>query len=131
MSEPLYRRIVSPSGRVRYEPAGVAWPDVYPEGDHLVVVEPGWRSTRYGIVRDHAALIAAASDARQPMLDAIVRADVARIQPDTERHRRAWRAFLEAGGDDRLVIARPSRREIVDAALDALVQVAAARKVGP
>ena len=122
----LYRRIVSPGGRVTYEPVAVedsrlAWGP----GSYLVVVRPGMASTTRIIEPDNAALLAASVPAR----DAMVRAMQSKDKPtpeaeDTERQRRAWQAYVDAGGTVPLVMRRESAAAVVDAGIAALVDVA-------
>ena len=126
MTEALYRRVVSPSGRVRYVETGVSDADVYPIGAHLVVVEPGLRTTRYRIDPATAPLLAAAEVAREPMLVAMrERISRVEVQPDTEAHRRGWAAYLAAGGPPSgLSLRGASMAEVVDAGIDALIRAA-------
>lgn len=72
MSVLLYRRVVTPGGRVQYVEAGVHSYDVYPKGAHLVVVSDGWTRTTYHVDPDHAALLAALPEARDAMCRAIL-----------------------------------------------------------
>lgn len=127
MTDPLYRRTVSTSGRVRYEPVGVTIADTFPVGAHLVVVEPGYRHTLYRIDPATADLLAAARPAFGAMLAAMRAANEPRPEVrDQERHRTAWAAYLAAGGEPVLRFSGVSLHDIIDAGIAALVEAAAA-----
>ena len=95
----LYRRIVSPGGRVTYEPWGRRYSlDAAPLGWHLLHVQPGQRSALYGIEPDRAGTLAALRLARPAVVAAVARALEDRPHPDTESQRRALEAYHAAGG---------------------------------
>ena len=68
----LYQRLTLPSGRHRY----TAWGEdsdrrAEPHGFHLVYVAPGCTSTVYRVEPAHAAILAAAREGRDAVIEAI------------------------------------------------------------
>jgi len=116
----IYRKV----GR-RYKPAGLMFEhEIWPQGAHLVVVEPGWRMVRYNVDPDHAALLAAA----EPLRDKI-RGRVSKLlamRPSrrivTPQQRAAWNAFVTAMGNDGYIVEYPAVGEIADAVMDLLLR---------
>ena len=91
--------------------------DSMPAGAHLVVVEPGVRSTRYQVKPEHAPLLAALHAHRGELIE-ILR-EASRQRPRriiTRRERRAWAAYCAVMGRDvTLWVELPSANEVIDA----------------
>lgn len=69
----IYRRETTPSGRVRYVPAGRYWdPGIWPEGAHLVIIGAGLHAYRYRIDPDRAAVQAAIGEHREEVARVLV-----------------------------------------------------------
>ena len=119
--ETLYLRI----GR-RYHPAGVHPVEVYRPGAHLILVSPTMTLTRHGIEPDHAALLAAAEDAREPMLAALREGLELRPErvPVTRRQKAACEE-LRAAFRGEVPMRWPGIGHAVDAAVSVLVKKAA------
>ncbi len=118
----LYEKV----GR-RYKPVSetCAW-DAWPQGAHLVVVEPGTRSARYNVEPDHAAILAAAGPLRQKIID-LVR-DKLHARPSrplaTQKQINAWNAFKAAMGNDAYCVEYASLSEISEAVVDLVAKEA-------
>ena len=102
--------------------------DSLPKGAHLIVVEPGIRSTLHNIDPKTAPLLAALRKCRDPLLAAI--REAAKVRPSEElkgRRLGAWEAYKAvAHPDDLLVVRGGSHHDIVDALERALIAQEAA-----
>ena len=117
MADPLYRRTVTPSGRVRYVEYGVYLPDVFPPGHHLVSVGSDFTSTLYRIDPDHAATLATLHECRDEAIAAVREAMA--LHPDrrlTPAQAAAWEALQATG----VTLVRESPAAVVDALAAAL-----------
>ena len=118
----LYRRVVSPGGRVSYIEDGRRWDgEVWPLGWHIVGVRPGERTVLYGVEADHAGLLAALREHQSVVQDAIMQAMSAKPVPDTATARKAYEAYRAAGGCDGDVWLRGSAWDVFDAIMQAVV----------
>ena len=72
--------------------------DTWNEGYHLVICKPGLRSTRYNIIPDDAAFIAAQSITAEKLASFILKASKANISPApfTEEQKKAWESLSRA-----------------------------------
>lgn len=71
--ETVYRRVVTANGRVRYVPAGRYWDSgIWPDGCHLVVMQPEMRSYRYRVDPNRAAVQAAIGEHREAVARVLV-----------------------------------------------------------
>lgn len=96
-------------------------------GTWLVVVDSGITTTRRLLEPSYAELLAAASTARQKMLEALERASELRPSKRelTEAEKRGYAAYRrEVGEDAFMTFTRDSLVEIVNAGIDALVEAA-------
>ena len=119
MPDPLYRRTVTPSGRVRYVECGVDLPTVFPIGHHLVSVEPGFTSTMYRIDPAHAATLATLHECRDEVIAAAREAMAP--HPDrrlTPAQAKAWEALQATG----VTLVREGPAAVVDALAIALAK---------
>lgn len=93
----------------------------FPHGAHLVWSRPGGVLTCYNIEPADAALLAAMQRAREAMMDAMHAANVWKPRGAlTERQKKAWKAYVEAAGDDRPIsLEGPSMWDVVDAGIKA------------
>jgi|GEM_PF-5106270 len=128
----LYRKVVLPSGRVRYVSIGEQWDfNGLPYGEWLISCSPG-RTAIHRLddpeddqVRiQRAALVAAARIAEDAMVLAMM--ERSRLEPAsdrlTPREQRAWAAYrLALGSDEPLMLRRPSVHDIVYAGIEALI----------
>lgn len=103
-----------------YEPEAY---DTYPHGAHLVISRPGSRLTRFSINPDHAALLAAAEDMREAMIQAMRDASMPRISEKAKAaHKRGWAAYIAAvGREDMLTVTGASAQDCVQAGIDVLM----------
>lgn len=121
MSETLYIK-----RNHRYVPVAVQYGEDWPKGHTLVTVAGSWTLHRRVVDPAHAALLAAAQDAR-PAMEARIMAGLAlrpRCTPLTRRQQLASDEMREAFRED-WTLSRESISDIVDAALDVLVAHAA------
>lgn len=102
--------------------------DSFPEGTHLVVVQPGEYSTRYNVNPDLAPMIAAGRYAEKAISVRIMETSALRCpedrKPITEEQRAAWEAFNRAMGDERYPLEYCSYREAAEAGVAAMQQEA-------
>lgn len=107
--------------------------DSFTKGSHLVVCNPGIKSTRHNIIPAHAPLIAASLTAERTMADCIVDASVMYPSkaPVTPLQQAAWLALEQAFGDEMYTILRPSARDIADATMRELRTEAAKLLTNP
>lgn len=102
----------------RYVPVAeeVAY-DAFPEGAHLVVVQPGLRSTIFRINPDEAAIRAACRVIEDEVKTAITNGLAMRPRNNrslSPAQMKAWRAFEKAMGDERFIVEFPSVAEIAE-----------------
>ena len=119
----LYRREVSPAGRVSYTPGAeeFVW-DSLPKGAHLMIVEPGIKSCRYNIAPAFAAVEAALmlceSEAASAMREA------SEPQPDrklTGKEAKAYAAYCKVMGHEAMLrLTTPSAMGYVKAVFDVI-----------
>lgn len=125
MTETFYKRVVSPSGRIKYEP--VLWyeqevTNSFPLGTHLVTVTPG-------LVRQRRVDPELATYEALPHLlidetaDMIL--DALKYEPPhnelTEEQRTAWEALSESLGRE-AILWRPSAYDLASKILETLAQ---------
>jgi hypothetical protein len=120
MKQIFYKKV----GR-RYVPVSEydnALTDALPNGAHLIIVNPGGKSTRYNIDPALAPMIAAGRYAEDKMLDAIRKISEARpsVTQLTEEQQQAWKIMQEALGEDRFYLTYPSHFEIVQEGIKAM-----------
>ena len=89
MKETFYRKVGH-----RYKPVleyDSNMLDAFPAGAHLVVCEPGLKSTWFNVERDHASLLAAFHAHREELADVLHKASKLRMQREltTPRERKA------------------------------------------
>lgn len=79
--------------------------DAMPAGAHLVCVFPGTRSTRYQVIPDHAAVLAAIRMHHEAMLKVIRDSSAMTITPreNTAKEKRAIKAFYDVMGKESLL----------------------------
>lgn len=99
--------------------------DSFPKGNHLVMVYPGGKSSRFNIDPDYAPLIAATRVAEDAISRAIADASKLRTpqhasQPLTERQIKAWKNLQKEMGVDNYPLEWPSYREIAEAGAHAM-----------
>lgn len=89
-----------------------------PAGAHLIVVEPGLRSTLHNVEPDAAPLLAALRMCREQITAEVRKAvearQAARGKQLTERERMAFQAYKDMTGVDSMAMEFPSIAEIVD-----------------
>lgn len=97
-----------------------------PEGTHLVICRPGFRSTRYNIDENYAALIAASFVAREKiitsMYDSCNNYTPSR-EPLTPEQVELWNKLNESFGEN-ITLQRCSLAEIADKATEAMQEEA-------
>lgn len=96
--------------------------DALPNGAHLIIVNPGGKSTRYNIDPALAPMIAAGRYAEDKMLDVMHKMSEARpsVTLLTEEQQQAWKIMQEALGEDRFYLTYPSHFEIVQEGIKAM-----------
>lgn len=132
--EPLYRKVMK-GQRTTYEPVS-QWvaTDGFPQGAHLVIVNPGVRSTYFKIEPAYADLIAASKIALEAMTQRISEACKLRQQKTkaTPAEQRAFDLYLKAlpkNSDCRTLIGRfLSAHDVAQAGTDALLDAAKAKR---
>lgn len=128
MTRSLYTRTVLPSGRVRYRYAGEQDYDrpAWPPGQHLVTVrEGGVTSYRYNVPDGVALAALAVLEAERGSIVAAMRAALdGELMPDTETNRRAYDAFIAAGGDPVTMLRRGTAYHALDALVKRLREIA-------
>lgn len=124
MAETVYRKV----GR-KYVPVGIFDPqaDYLPIGAHLLVVEPGVRSTRFNVNPACADLLAGLRACREPIMDAIRQSSITKSAgPLTPAEQRGYRAYCKAiGHEGMLRLSGPSAADICDALEAALIKACA------
>lgn len=101
--------------------------DSFPEGAHLVVSVPGHRLTRFRIDPNNAPVLAAVAQYRDKLIEAVTQA--VKMKPrkdyDTPKHKRAWKAYCDAMGDENAImyLDGPSIVDIVEALEKAVLEV--------
>ena len=128
MKETFYRKVGH-----RYKPVleyDSNMLDAFPAGAHLVVCEPGCKSTFYNVEPDHASLLAAFHAHRDELGKVLRKASELRMvrKDATPVERRAWKAWAEIMGDEVMVLESPSISELLDTLEKSLVQFAAKEK---
>jgi hypothetical protein len=100
--------------------------DALPKGNHLIMVYPGGRSTRYNVEPALAPMIAAGRVAEDRMCDAIRKASEMRPArtPITPGQQRAWKKLAKEFGDDLATLNTASNRDIAEAGIRALQEEA-------
>ena len=100
--------------------------NAFTEGNHLIMCYPGGRSTRYNIVPDYAALIAASRVAQDVMEQALVKASEMRPKkkPLTPEQKQALDNLKVAFGEDMYTLHVDSAHDIAQAGIDALQKTA-------
>lgn len=119
--EIVYRK----QGR-RYVPIGIcdAAASYWPEGAHLVVIEPGRRTTRYHVEPAMAALEAAARKMQDGMVQAMLKASEAAPSQRglTKKELAGWEAYKKVAGEVRpLWLETASMTDIAQAGIDTLL----------
>jgi hypothetical protein len=96
--------------------------DGLPYGNHLIMVYPGGKSTRYNIDPALAPMIAAGRVAEDRMSEAVRKASEMRPRRKELTHdqQRAWTRLNRAMGDDIYTIEVASARDIAEAGLKAM-----------
>lgn len=119
-TETLYRK----EGR-RYVPVAEGLHDIwqtryhniFPEGVHLVVVQPGSTSYKFRIEADNVGLLAAAKIKQDKIRDVIVEGHKLRPserKPLTEYQRKKYDEFVASVGEEVYYLEYPSVQEIAD-----------------
>ena len=105
--------------------------DAFPAGAHLVVCEPGCKSTFYNVEPDHASLLAAFRPHRDELGKVLRKASELRMQRKitTPREREAWKAWASIMGDEVMVLQSASISDLLDTLEKSLVR--AASEVAP
>lgn len=121
MRDVLYRKI----GR-RYKAVAeydsVAM-DALPEGAHLIVVQPGVRSTRCNVNPDHAGLLAAFAKHRDMLCGAVRKASELKPRQPSNKQKQAWAAYCKVMGTDvPIMLEGSSINDIVTALEQALLK---------
>jgi hypothetical protein len=100
--------------------------DGLPYGNHLIMVYPGGKSTRYNIDPALAPMIAAGRVAEDRMSEAVRRASEMRPRrhPLTEKQQYAWQRLNKALGDDVYTLEIASARDIAEAGIKAMQEEA-------
>jgi len=132
--ETLYTRRVTPGGRTVYEPHSLVRDMCgYTPGHYLVWVRPGRQSIKWlqtKLTPARARVAAAMEEAHDAMLKAIAaKRDLAGTCRELDRatEEKGWKAFRKAVGTDKpLKFSGPSEWDVVDAAIQALKENAAA-----
>lgn len=99
--------------------------DAMPQGAHLVVVDPGVKSTRYSVDPDRAAVLAVLGQHRDQLARLIREASEAKpTKPQAAQRMKAWEAYkaLLADDDPLLILSRKSAMDIVDALERAILE---------
>lgn len=116
-----------------YKPVCERDPDLYSgftKGSHLVVCNPGGRSTRYNVNPNFVALIAAGLYFEDTVSKKIVESSKLRLQNKdcnrelTPKQKLAWENLVEAFGDSARVLEYPSAREIAEEGVKVLIEEA-------
>ena len=128
MKETFYRKVGH-----RYKPVleyDSNMLDAFPAGAHLVVCEPGCKSTFYNVEPDHASLLAAFHAHRDDLGKVLRKASELRMQRKitTPKEREAWKAWVSIMGDKVMVLESPAAYEILNALEASLVKFAAKEK---
>ena len=128
MKETFYRKVGH-----RYKPVleyDSNMLDAFPAGAHLVVCEPGCKSTFYNVEPDHASLLAAFHAHREELGKVLRKASELRMQRKitTPKEREAWKAWVSIMGDKVMVLESPAAYEILNALEASLVKFAAKEK---
>ena len=128
MKETFYRKVGH-----RYKPVleyDSNMLDAFPAGAHLVVCEPGCKSTFYNVEPDHASLLAAFHAHRDDLGKVLRKASELRMQRKitTPKEREAWKAWASIMGDKVMVLESPAAYEILNALEASLVKFAAKEK---
>ena len=125
--EPLYQRIVSAGGKVRYVPVCGSrriW-DVMHPGHYLLTVGPNGKFMRHLVHPRYAETEAALVEVREAMLAAFTKANASRPTQRllTERERRAVQAYREVMGEEvTLIFDGISPADFIEAGLEVLRQ---------
>ena len=123
MNDLLYRKV----GR-RYHPVsmyGNEVADALPKGAHLIIIDDGWRSCRYNINPDHAAVLAALRMNREACMQAMRKASASRptSRPLTPLERKAYKAYADVMGAEGLMqLEMCSAADVVDALERSLIE---------
>ena len=129
MKETFYRKIGHRYKPVREYDSDLL--DSFPAGAHLVVCEPGCKSTFYNVEPDHASLLAAFHSHRDELGKVLLKASELRMQRKitTPREREAWKAWASIMGDEVMVLESASISDLLDTLEKSLVRFAAKEKV--
>lgn len=100
--------------------------DSFPQGNHLICVYPGGKSTRYKVDPNYAAMIAAGRVAEDAVCNAIIEAQKCRPhrQPITEEQRTLWKALAKSLHQDDFPLMYPAARDAGEAAVKAMMNEA-------
>lgn len=102
--------------------------DGLPKGNHLIMVYPGGRSTRYNVDPATVPMLAAGRVAEDELAKALVKAGELRMSrgaiPLTPGQKTAWENLVKEFGDSAKQLEWPSAREVAEAGIKALQQEA-------
>lgn len=97
-----------------------------PYGSHLVQVMPGKKSTKFNVEPNYIALIAAAQNAMEAMVDELYKATLLKPSrvPLTEEQKIAWENLQKSFGNEMFSIYRDSAYNVVNVGLEKLIEEA-------
>lgn len=102
--------------------------DSFPKGNHLIMVYPGGKSTRYNVEPATVPMLAAGRVAEDELAKALVKAGELRMSqgkvPLTPGQKTAWENLVKEFGDSAKQLEWPSAREVAEAGIKALQQEA-------
>lgn len=104
--------------------------DTWPEGVHVVVCRPGWRSVRFKIEPDTAAIVGAGRLLQDKIQEIVAKAVEMRPtkEPVTQEQAKAWENLKKAFGNDRYAVQYESIAGIADEITQAIVSEAFIQK---